>query len=83
MLQKRVQSILTSARAFGSLAMAGEPTGPKMITSFPGPKNQQAIKDYGSVTCNLTQQFGFFVDVKKSKGNFVSDIDGNVYLDMF
>jgi 4-aminobutyrate aminotransferase-like enzyme len=43
----------------------------------------EAIKNIGDVTCNLTQQFGFFTDIKKSKGNFVADIDGNLYLDLF
>lgn len=54
-----------------------------MMTTFPGPKQEQAIEDYGKVTCNLHQQFGFFTDVKNSKGNFITDIDGNTYLDMF
>jgi len=35
------------------------------------------------VTCNLTPQMGFFVDMSKSKGNFIADVDGNQYLDLF
>jgi len=52
-----------------------------MVTEFPGPKNKEYIASMGSMACNLTQHFP--VNLQESKGNYVTDIDGNTMLDVF
>ena len=85
----RFGSIGAAARGSGqprrfstSLDIAGEPAGPAMIlTSFPGPEQTRYTDELGQRTCNLAVKFP--VDMSKSIGNYIADVDGNVYLDVF
>lgn len=62
----------------------GDYSQPIIRTSFPGPKSQESIIDLVKL-----QGDGFkgtlkvFADFDKSQGNFMVDVDGNVYLDIF
>jgi len=59
----------------------GEPRHPRMLTSVPGPRSHQLLKqldDYQN-----TDAVHFFVDYEKSCKNYVVDVDGNVMLDLF
>ena len=64
-----------------TLLVPGEPDGPKMLTSSPGPlsiaykRELDAIQNTGAVH--------FFCDYESSVGNYLADVDGNVYLDVF
>jgi len=58
-----------------------EPEGPIIKTAFPGPKTKESIALHGEITCNL--QMHFPVDLQESVGNYVSDIDGNKFLDVY
>jgi len=60
----------------------GEPEAPKIVTStIPGPKSVAALERISKI-----QESGavhFFVDYEKSQGNYLCDVDGNTYLDLF
>ena len=58
-----------------------EPVEPLCPTEFPGPKSKAFKQELGEMTCTLTNMFP--VDTSNSLGNYVSDIDGNQYLDLF
>ncbi|AGO13820.1 AaceriAGL050Cp [[Ashbya] aceris (nom. inval.)] len=59
-----------------------EPAAPKVVTdTIPGPKSQDAIHDLEGV---FDSRAAYFVaDYEKSIGNYIADVDGNVYLDMY
>ena len=55
---------------------------PKIITdTVPGPKSTKLLKEMGMGMA--TNQVQFHVDMKRSKGNYIVDVDGNVLLDIF
>lgn len=58
-----------------------EPKEPKVATSFPGPKSQDAIKSLGTVFDS--RPVYFVADYEKSVGNYIVDVDGNTYLDVY
>ena len=71
-------------RRFSSLDIPGEPTGPHVISkSLPGPILLTKTAELGETTCNLAANVGFMVDIDKSKGNYIVDVDGNRFLDVF
>ncbi|XP_003385623.1 PREDICTED: 4-aminobutyrate aminotransferase, mitochondrial-like isoform X2 [Amphimedon queenslandica] len=59
----------------------GGQLGPSMKTEVPGPNSRLLMKDLGQFHQNSS--IAFFIDYEKSQGNFVSDADGNVLLDLF
>lgn len=59
---------------------AGEPSGPVVQTQIPGPKTQAAIEELNEVFD--TRSINMLADYTKSKGNYISDPDGNVLLDV-
>jgi len=58
-----------------------EPARPIIKTAFPGPKTQESIAKYGEISCNKQQHFP--IDLQESVGNYIADVDGNKYLDLF
>ncbi|KAF5093216.1 hypothetical protein D0Z03_002504 [Geotrichum reessii] len=58
-----------------------EPTGPLMKTSLPGPENQKALTKLSKVFDARAAYF--VVDYYKSNGNYIVDVDGNTYLDVY
>ena len=56
---------------------------PKIYSRFPGAAHAQAINEVSS-SHNFDDAYKLqrFVDLKKSKGNFLVDSDGNVVLDL-
>lgn len=60
-----------------------EYTGPKILTSIPGPKSLKLIKeDFQKSQALYSLTTHFFVDQQASRGNYMVDVDGNVYLDL-
>nr|XP_023023193.1 4-aminobutyrate aminotransferase, mitochondrial-like [Leptinotarsa decemlineata] len=60
----------------------GEPKEPKIVTSeVPGPKSKKLIGELDAVTQSSAVQL--FVDYEKSAGNYLVDVDGNTYLDVY
>ncbi|KAK6465341.1 4-aminobutyrate aminotransferase [Scheffersomyces coipomensis] len=59
-----------------------EPTAPTVkTTEFPGEKSKVAIKSLGTVFDSRTAYF--VADYEKSIGNYLVDVDGNTYLDVY
>lgn len=56
-------------------------TGPEIKTEVPGPKTQELKARLSKL--QRTEQLHMFCDFEKSKGNFLVDVDDNVYLDVF
>ena len=52
-----------------------------MKTAFPGPKSSAYVNEL-SKTFDSMRVF-FPIDTANSCGNYISDLDGNQYLDMF
>ena len=59
-----------------------EPKAPVVATSeFPGPQSKAAIKSLGKV---FDSRAAYFIsDYEKSQGNYLIDVDGNTYLDVY
>ncbi|KZC09694.1 PREDICTED: 4-aminobutyrate aminotransferase, mitochondrial-like [Dufourea novaeangliae] len=61
--------------------LPGEPTKPYTLTEIPGPRSEALLNEFSKI-----QQVGsiqYFADYQRSVGNYLADIDGNVFLDMF
>ncbi len=54
--------------------------GPKIVIEPPGPKAQEILKKNREYLVTTTQGIPYVV-IKRGKGVFVEDVDGNVYLD--
>ncbi|CAL9734108.1 4-aminobutyrate aminotransferase [Monosporozyma servazzii] len=59
-----------------------EPTKPSVVTSdIPGPKGQEALKELSNT---FDSRPAYFVaDYDKSLGNYITDVDGNTFLDLY
>lgn len=59
-----------------------EPSEPRILTTdIPGPKGLALKSDLGSL--QLSSGIQLFIDYEKSIGNYIVDVDGNVYLDVY
>ncbi|KAI8600511.1 4-aminobutyrate transaminase [Dissophora ornata] len=59
-----------------------EPSGPKIVTStLPGPKTKAGLKHLDSLQDSRAATM--MTDLNKSIGNYVVDLDGNTYLDLY
>lgn len=59
-----------------------EPEQPVIqITEIPGPESKKAIASLGEVFDSRPAYF--IADYEKSNGNYIADVDGNVYLDVY
>eukprot|EP00320_Phaeocystis_rex_P003125 CAMPEP_0119057850 /NCGR_PEP_ID=MMETSP1178-20130426/2230_1 /TAXON_ID=33656 /ORGANISM="unid sp, Strain CCMP2000" /LENGTH=513 /DNA_ID=CAMNT_0007038715 /DNA_START=104 /DNA_END=1645 /DNA_ORIENTATION=- len=78
LLRRSAANASTAASAATEL---NEPTQPKMVTDFPGPKvkalkaEMHAVQEASAVT--------MFADYQHSAGNYLVDADGNTFLDCF
>ncbi|KAI5789250.1 aminotransferase class-III-domain-containing protein [Pyronema domesticum] len=70
-----------SAMATATPFFSNEPDGPKLMTAFPGPKSQDAIKKLDAVFD--TRSLNMICDYGQSRGNYIADCDGNLYLDLY
>lgn len=62
--------------------LSGEPDGPKIVTQdIPGPKSTSLKSELGNLQNAATVQL--FIDYAKSHGNYLCDVDGNVFLDVY
>ena len=59
-----------------SFTFTGEPVGPSVSSSIPGPLSQAAIKELDEVFD--TRAVNMMCDYNASVGNYVADLDGNV-----
>ena len=79
------RTLSTAATGLAAKWFPNEPKEPQIKTAVPGPKTLDWIKEYEKHSCTLMTNFpiGFPVDHEKSIGCYISDIDGNQYLDVF
>jgi 4-aminobutyrate aminotransferase/(S)-3-amino-2-methylpropionate transaminase len=66
-------------KIFSTLIEPYEAPSPKVITSYPGPKTQDHLQSFSNVLFNRNKEL---IDADKSFGNYFTDMDGNVVLDM-
>lgn len=59
----------------------GEPQGPVLKTTLPGPETAKHIKELDQVFD--TRSLNFMADYNKSMGNYIADADGNQLLDVY
>lgn len=62
-------------------AIPGEPERISLKTAFPGPRSEELRKRHGAVQDARTVHV--YQDAKKSLGNYLVDVDGNVVLDVY
>ncbi|KAK4236396.1 hypothetical protein C8A03DRAFT_45603 [Achaetomium macrosporum] len=70
-----------SSRTMSSFYGGWEPEGPSVKTEIPGPKAKAAIAELDKVFD--TRSLNMLTDYSKSAGNYISDADGNVLLDVY
>ncbi|GEQ72389.1 hypothetical protein JCM33374_g6076 [Metschnikowia sp. JCM 33374] len=58
-----------------------EPKAPLLATAFPGPQSTAALASLSKVTDG--RPVYFVADYAKSSGNYIVDVDGNAYLDVY
>ena len=61
--------------------LLSEPEGPEVVSDIPGPQSKQRMEQLAKIQSMGSIQF--FVDYKKSVGNYIVDVDGNKMLDVF
>ncbi|CAG9771088.1 unnamed protein product [Ceutorhynchus assimilis] len=59
----------------------GEPKEPQILTAVPGPKSLKLLEDLNSI--NQSSSVQLFANYDKSIGNYLIDVDSNVFLDAF
>eukprot|EP00794_Sanderia_malayensis_P008864 gene8864-9813_t len=62
----------------------GDFSQPIMKTQFPGPNSQEKIENLVKIQGpGFKETVKVFADYEKSQGNYLVDVDGNAYLDIF
>ena len=64
-----------------SINKSKEPTYPKMLTNFPGPKMKNLLNDIELLSPEATN-IKTFINHNKSQGNYLVDSDNNTFLDL-
>lgn len=81
----RARFSTTTTRAPGSVTedtfFPNEPQAPDVRTEIPGPKSKKAIQDLDRVFD--TRSVSLLANYNKSIGNYISDLDGNLLLDVY
>lgn len=86
--QKHRSLASSSSRAFASLPATPTPAFPDEYphahietTEIPGPKSKALMKRLGAIQNSAA--VNFFADYEASRGNYLVDVDGNRYLDIY
>ncbi|KAH8895670.1 4-aminobutyrate transaminase gata [Thozetella sp. PMI_491] len=75
------RAYLSSSASKAATFVEGEPSGPRVVTSIPGPAVKAGLQDLERVFD--TRSSSTLVDYEKSIGNYLVDADGNTFLDVF
>lgn len=70
-----------NVKCFSTALVPGEPSGPSVSSSIPGPKSREMIANLDKI--QFASAVFYFTDYKKSLGNYIVDVDGNSLLDVF
>eukprot|EP00058_Branchiostoma_floridae_P021725 XP_002607215.1 hypothetical protein BRAFLDRAFT_67987 [Branchiostoma floridae] len=87
LLRKTLQSSLSSLKQVRHVLAApkklslDEFDGPSIKTDIPGPRSKELLRELNSLS--TTHEVQFFCNYEESKGNYLVDVDGNVFLDIF
>jgi len=73
--------VLYDTSPMGTPFFADEPAGPKVVTPIPGPQSTKAIDELNKVFD--TRSLNMLANYHQSYGNYISDLDGNVLLDVY
>ncbi|KAF8475722.1 aminotransferase class-III-domain-containing protein [Kalaharituber pfeilii] len=79
-----VAPTLVSRRTYAAVPefLADEPAAPRILTNvIPGPLSQQAIQKLDNIFD--TRSLNTICDYENSVGNYLSDADGNMFLDVY
>ncbi|KAJ5472385.1 Pyridoxal phosphate-dependent transferasemajor regionsubdomain 2 [Penicillium desertorum] len=63
------------------MSVVSEPAAPSMRTAVPGPATHKTKEELDAVIDARTVQM--VIDYEKSIGNYITDVDGNTYLDVY
>ncbi|CAG2100380.1 unnamed protein product [Medioppia subpectinata] len=80
-LQKPYKSSLDSICKACFATQLQEPSEPRVVTAVPGPNSLRLKEELNAIQNSSAVQL--FVDYTKSVGNYLSDADGNVFLDIY
>ncbi|XP_078690933.1 4-aminobutyrate aminotransferase, mitochondrial-like [Branchiostoma floridae x Branchiostoma belcheri] len=87
LLRKTLQSSLSSLKQVRHVLAAPkklsleEFDGPCIKTDIPGPKSQELLRELTALT--TAHEVQFFCNYEESKGNYLVDVDGNIFLDIY
>ncbi|KAF9163113.1 hypothetical protein BGX21_009254 [Mortierella sp. AD011] len=88
LLTRSLASVATQGTYLGRVhndqkpLVEGEPSGPKIVTSsLPGPRTKAGLEHLDKI--QDTRAATMMTDLEKSIGNYVVDLDGNTYLDVY
>ncbi|KAL1502455.1 hypothetical protein ABEB36_007594 [Hypothenemus hampei] len=62
-------------------SISGEPKQPQIVTKIPGPKSRELLEDLNTI--NQSGSVQLFANYDKSIGNYLVDVDNNIFLDAF
>lgn len=74
-------AIVPTASSTQELLFPNEPQAPHVQTEIPGPKSKQAIQNLDRVFD--TRSVSLLANYEKSIGNYIADLDGNLFLDVY
>lgn len=77
----KLSSVYHQPKGLSSTFAATEPKEPKIVTEYPGPNSNKLRKELSQI--QNADAIQLFIDYNKSIGNYIVDVDGNTYLDIY
>ena len=77
----RATALVAEQTGPGQPFFPDEPFKPRLRTTIPGPQSKKAIEDLDKVFD--TRSLNMMANYQNSFGNYIADLDGNVFLDVY